>query len=192
MPSNGNSITRNPGALWFLTSEDEWYKSAYYDPTLSGGSGGYWDYPTRSNMAPTIATANSMGDISNPGTNVANYNYGADWNDQNGNVTTVGSAGPLSDSFYGAADQGGNVWEWNEALISGSFRGLRGGSWNYDAPYLESFPRGNFYGPMLEGSNVGFRVASLPSPAVPEPGSLVVWSLLGLMGVWYAKRRVRK
>ena len=43
---------------------------------------------------PTIATANAVGDISNPGANVANYNFGADWNGQNGNVTTVGTQAP--------------------------------------------------------------------------------------------------
>ena len=63
-----------------------------------------------------------MGNISNPGANVANYFNGADWNALDGNVTTVGSAGPLSYSFYGTADQGGNVSEWNEALITGSSR----------------------------------------------------------------------
>lgn len=52
-----------------------------------------------------------MGDISNPGANVANYGNGADWNGLVGNVTTVGSAGPLSYSFYGTADQAGNVFE---------------------------------------------------------------------------------
>ena len=109
-PSNGLSITRNVGATWFLTSENEWYKAAYYQPAAQGGDAdNYWLYPTASNSVPTIATANSVGDISNPGTNVANYNMGADWNSQDGNVTTVGSAGPLSQSFYGTSDQGGNV-----------------------------------------------------------------------------------
>ncbi|MDG2383228.1 MAG: SUMF1/EgtB/PvdO family nonheme iron enzyme, partial [Pirellulaceae bacterium] len=38
-----NSISRNPGATWFLPSEDEWYKAAYYDPTLNSNAGGYFD-----------------------------------------------------------------------------------------------------------------------------------------------------
>jgi probable HAF family extracellular repeat protein len=29
-PSNANSISRNPGAKWFLPSENEWYKAAYH------------------------------------------------------------------------------------------------------------------------------------------------------------------
>ena len=161
------------GATWSLTSEDEWYKAAYYQPSAQGGdSDDYWLYPTASNSAPTIATADSMGNISSPGANVANYFSGADWNSQNGNVTTVGSAGPLSDSFYGTADQGGNVYEWNETLISGSFRGLRGGTFANNANNLQS-SNGNDYNPTLEISTVGFRVASVPEPST--------W-MLGLCG----------
>ncbi|MEX2113532.1 MAG: SUMF1/EgtB/PvdO family nonheme iron enzyme [Pirellulales bacterium] len=186
-PSNRSSITRNAGAIWFLPSEDEWYKAAYYDPALASGSGDYWDYATQSNSAPTIATANSVGDISNPGANVANYDLGADWNSQNGNVTTVGSAGPLSDSFYGTADQGGNVWEWNEALISGSLRGMRGGAWNTAANTLGLLASNrNDNLPTSEGLHIGFRVAT-----VPEPSSFAL-AALGILGVMaYARRRAR-
>lgn len=191
IPSNGLSITRNAGALWFLPSEDEWYKAAYYDPTLSGGTGGYWDYPTRSNTPPTMATANSVGDISNPGANVANYYFGADWNGQAGNVTTVGSAGPLSESYYGTSDQGGNVWEWNEALI-GSYRGARGGSIvNYLSEWLRASVRGDYDPSYGFDYDFGFRVAAASLPAVPEPSSLVVWSLLGLAGLGYSRSRRR-
>jgi len=168
-PSNGLSITRNPGATWFLTSENEWYKAAYYQPAAQGGDvDNYWLYPTKSNSAPTIATANSVGDISNPGSNVANYNAGADWNGLNGNVTTVGSAGPLSDSFYGTADQGGNVWEWNEALSGESFRGLRGGSFDVSAFYIESSYRSDVGDPTNQiSAPTGFRVASFPASTLP-------------------------
>jgi formylglycine-generating enzyme required for sulfatase activity len=184
-PSNGLSITRNLGASWWLPSEDEWYKSAYHQPAAQGGDAdNYWLFPTASNSAPTVATANAVGDISNPGANVANYDLGADWNAQNGNVTTVGSAGPLSDSFYGTADQGGNVWEWNEALISGSFRGLRGGSFFLDLAYgLQSSVR-ILNGPTLESNGIGFRVAT-----VPEPSTAVLAMVgCGLM-LWWGKRR---
>ena len=92
---SGLNETRAPGATFFIPSEDEWYKAAYHQPAAQGGDADdYWLYPTASNSVPTIATANSLGDISNPGANVANYATGADWNGQNGNVTTVGSQGP--------------------------------------------------------------------------------------------------
>ncbi len=182
-PSNGDSITRNSGALWFLTSEDEWYKAAYHQPSAQGGdSDDYWLYPTASNTDPTVATANSVGDISNPGANVANYDFGADWNSLDGNVTTVGSAGALSDSFYGTADQGGNVWEWNEALISGSGRGLRGGSFFSSALHLQSSFR-NSINPSDEFSSIGFRVATVPEP------STAVLAIVGCGFLWWWRKR---
>jgi sulfatase modifying factor 1 len=57
-PSNASSITRSAGATIFLTSQNEWYKAAYYDPrtTAQGGppaNSHYWLYPTTSNTAPT-------------------------------------------------------------------------------------------------------------------------------------------
>jgi formylglycine-generating enzyme required for sulfatase activity len=181
-PSNGNSITRNVGATWFLTSENEWYKGAYYQPGAS--SNDYWLYPTASDTDPTVATASATGDISNPGSNVANYLDGADWNSQDGNVTTVGSAGTLSDSYYGTFDQGGNVWEWNEALISGSNRGLRGGSFIGSATFLQSSDRNDNF-PTIENSDIGFRVA-----AVPEPSAAVL-CIAGCVGAWVLRRRFR-
>ena len=47
-------------------------------PGASGNS--YWDYATRNDILPTVATANISGDINNGGANVANFNLGADWN----------------------------------------------------------------------------------------------------------------
>ncbi|MBI2825524.1 MAG: SUMF1/EgtB/PvdO family nonheme iron enzyme [Planctomycetia bacterium] len=186
-PSNAGSITRDGAAKWFLPSEDEWYKAAYHDPTLAGGADDYWDYPTRSNIAPTSATAGATGNITNPGANVANYNLGADWNSEDGNVTAVGSAGPLSASYYGTYDQGGNVAEWNEATSSGGLaRGLRQGSWMNAAPELAS-SFGDFGGAASEYPTIGFRVAT-----VPEPASFVLAARGAIGFICVARRRRRR
>jgi formylglycine-generating enzyme required for sulfatase activity len=179
---NGNTglITKNVGATVYLPSEDEWYKAAYYDPTPGAGGGdNYWLHATQSDTAPTLGSANSTGDISNPGANVANYNQGADWNSLDGNVTTVGSA--AANNYFGTADQGGNLWEWNDAVISGSSRGLRGGS-EYSNEFLLRSSNRNINVPSFESTSLGFRVAS-----VPEPTSLLLTMLAG--GVMLARRK---
>ena len=43
--------TRNTGATYFIPSENEWYKAAYYNPR----NGTYWTYPTQSNSLPSNA-----------------------------------------------------------------------------------------------------------------------------------------
>jgi formylglycine-generating enzyme required for sulfatase activity len=164
-------ITRNSSATVWIPTEDEWYKAAYHDPT-AGGTGNYWLYPTRSDSIPALAAANATGDVSNPGTNVANYFEGADWNGLDGNVTTVGST--TSEGHYGTLDQGGNLWEWNEAII-GASRGQRGGSFFNPENLLRSSRRQSL-GPSLEAFSVGFRVAS-----IPEPGVTVLAVLAGLL-----------
>ena len=79
-------------------------------------------------------------------------------------ITDVGAYGANSDSFYGTNDQSGNVWEWNDAVISGSSRGLRGGSWYDGDGNLASSGR-DLYDPSGEYSLIGFRVASVPEPS---------------------------
>ena len=175
-----NSITRNTGATWFLPNEDEWYKAAYYDPTLNSNTGGYFDFATRSDVAPTA-------ELPAGGINSANYN------NVFGNTTAVG-AYTSALSPYGTYDQSGNLWEWNEAIINfdSSYRGLRGGSWLDTPPISSSWYRNDVY-PSFEVYTVGFRVASLSSPAsVPEPGSLAVWAVLGGIGLCWRRRRARK
>jgi len=178
--SLGASVVRKPGARVWLPSEDEWYKAAYYEPAASGND--YWTYGTRSDDVPTVATANSVGDISNPAANVANYNFGADWNGQDGNLTSVGSAGSFSESYYGAADMTGNVWEWNETLV-GSSRGLRGGSWDDSYPYYLQSSFRSYFEPTHEYCFLGFRVA-----AIPEPGTATL-SIAGLLCLLCWRRR---
>ena len=151
---------RNAGARFWLPSENEWYKAAYHQPALQGGDAdNYWLYPTRSNTAPTIATADATGNINNDTGNIANYFRGADWNGQDGNVTTVGSGGPGNASYYGAFDMGGNVSEWTERIRGvGVYRQLRGGSWFRHFSHLQS-PHGSGDSPSIVFEEFGFRVA---------------------------------
>ena len=151
--SPGANAARQADALYFLPDDVEWKDAAYRDDSLPG----YWNYPTRSASAPTPATANSTGGIANPGANVANYNLGADWNGQNGNVTSVASAGRASASFYGTFDQGGNVMEWTETAQL-SNRVVMGGSWQDDATRLQM--SGGFgKSDSTEDAATGFRAA---------------------------------
>ena len=100
MTLTGDLIVRKPGAKYYIPTHDEWYKAAYYDPVDpgadAGGTPNYWLYPTMSDSAPSLASANAVGDVTNPGPNVANMNKGAAWNGENGNVTTVGGTMALN------------------------------------------------------------------------------------------------
>jgi len=152
-----NSITRNPDAIVFLTSEDEWYKAAYYDPDTAG----YFDYPAGMDDPVTCA-------LPGPGANMGNCDV------EVGTLTDAGSYLD-SESPFGSFDQGGNVWEWNETIL-GSNRGLRGGSWFFGPADLSSAVR-FLDSPAFGSGNVGFRVAMVPEP---RTGLLVMAGLLGL------------
>jgi formylglycine-generating enzyme required for sulfatase activity len=149
----GVNAIRSAGAIYYLPNDAEWVLAAYHDPSI----GGDWTYPTRSNTPPILATADPVGRISNPGPNVANYGLGADWNGQDGNVTTVGSAGLASATYYGTYDQGGNVSEWAEDLTLGR-RVVRGGSFQDASTFLRS-DGGETRDFFVESVKTGFRVA---------------------------------
>ena len=133
--------SRNAGATVFLTSEDEWYKAAYYD----GAS--YFDYPAGTDTQSTCALPGATANRANcwPGlldlADVGSY---------------TGSVSP-----NGTFDQGGNVSEWNEAII-GSDRGLRGGGFGDTAGYLAAGYRIPT-DPSSENEDIGFRVSSVPT-----------------------------
>ena len=164
--TSGTAPAVNPGATFYIPTEDQWYKAAYY----KGGStnAGYWDYATQSDTAPTAVTTGSTG-IGSAGStgNFANYNRGAGWNGENGNVTTVGTNGGAS--AYGAFDMSGNVSEWNDLTgAANSARGVRGGFFTDSAFYLSSSSRSANLS-QFGGSENGFRLAS--PVAVPEPST---------------------
>lgn len=159
--TSGVSISRNVGATVWIPSENEWYKAAYYDPGKGGvGVGGYWAQPTQSDSLPT---SNTIGD---PGAANFFHNLSGFVGYPGAALTDGGAYGANSASHYGTNDQAGNVWEWNEAVISSS-RGVRGGAWNADVTNPSSSVRPYLGTPMTEDQNVGFRVASV----IPEPTS---------------------
>jgi len=157
-PTNGLTVTRNAAANIFLTSEDEWYKAAYYDAL----SMSYTPDPFADGASGTCQVA--------PGTtsHAANCYFAV------GNTRPVG-AYLASISASGTFDQGGNIDEWNEAIL-GSNRGLRGASWRDPSGDMAASVQASAY-PTVEGDFIGFRVATL----VPEPGTglLVMTGLLG-------------
>jgi hypothetical protein len=173
---NPNNLYRNSKARYFVPSVDEWYKAAYYDPSANGGSGGYWNYPTGSDSAPT-----DVGSGTAAGTAVYNGQSGP------ADITLAGGLSP-----YGTMGQGGNVWEWEETDLdlvndsSSSPRGFRGGDWLIDSSILLSSTRnwGVFPNPSSQNFNLGFRVAS-----VPEPSTLLL-AALGLAAGLLARRRL--
>jgi len=149
--AGGENLYRHKDAFYFLPSENEWYKAAYYNPAGSN----YFLYPTASSTAPTaVASGTSAG--------TAVYNNAA------AVPAIVDSAGGLSP--YGTMGQGGNVFEWTESALDGSNsssseeRAFRGGDLGVSEVFLSSSLRADG-DPAFGGNRLGFRVASVPEPS---------------------------
>jgi formylglycine-generating enzyme required for sulfatase activity len=168
-PSNGLTVTRNADAIIFLTSEDEWYKAAYYDSSTLG----YNPYPFADgfNGADCVLPPGISGHSANCG--YATPPYGA--------LSDVG-AYTDSPSEYATFDQGGNVWEWNESVSTLFSRFLRGGSFDFSSSTLAASSR-NQYFPANANGNAGFRIAMIPEPTT------ALLLATGLAGLAAARRR---
>jgi formylglycine-generating enzyme required for sulfatase activity len=148
-----------------IPTEDEWYKAAYYKSGSTNA--GYWEYPTRSDTAPSNV-------LSATGTNNANF-----WNylSPGQGVFTIGApyyrteVGAFANSPgpYGTFDQGGNLFQWTETRRFSSYRVERGGSFNGQVVNLRALmydiaspasPPG-----VAAFQSDGFRVAYIPEPA---------------------------
>ena len=161
---------RNANAGYFLPSEDEWYKAAFY----SGSGSLYYDYPTGSDTTPTGV---------NSGTTANTAVFGRSTNTGPAAVTTAGGV-----SHYGTMGQGGNAAEWLESAADGTNnsatedRTLRGGAWlNPESTLRSSYHLGQ---PITgETFIMGLRVvASVPEPSA---GMLVLTAaVIPLVCLW--------
>lgn len=157
----GTNLYRHKDTHYFLPSENEWYKAAYYNPAGAN----YFLYPTAGSTVPTNVTS---------GTNAGTAVFGQLVAQGPATVTNAGGLSP-----YGTMAQGGNIYEWMETAADGTNssttenRGLRGGDWASLETELRSTSRFvSGLQPDFAANNTGFRVA-----AVPEPST---YALLGL------------
>ena len=182
----GNSFAtppaRAPGATIFLPSENEYYKAAYYDPTKSG-TGGYWQYGTRSDTPPSsVAPAGTA--------NSANIGAGTDGQSGGTLATTMATTGSTfstsvnyltnvggytsAKSYYGLSDVEGLVYNWTEGTRESFGNQLpiaRGGSWRYNEGASGAAYRNVYSGAGATSyAWYGFRIAGLPSA---PPGTTV-------------------
>jgi formylglycine-generating enzyme required for sulfatase activity len=166
--ADGTNLYRNKNAKYFLPTENEWVKAAYWNGTS------LQTWATIGDVSPTQGNGTS-------GTGWNYWDYGRPW--------AVGSG---SLELNGTYDIMGNVWEWMESpvytgdYLSGFNRGIRGGSYDLNDYYVGLLASSYLYDhgtPNDEYVNVGFRVASI----VPEPCSLALLFFGGLT-LRYRKR----
>lgn len=148
---NPGNPYRNSNAFYFLPTENEWVKAAYWNGTR------LQNYATIGNVRPIAGTD-------------TNYDYaiGGIWSVSRGTMELNGTYNMM-----------GNVLEWTEnPYVTENFtidsaRTTRGGQYVMSAAILSSYRHD--VDPAIEGTALGFRVAS-----VPEPATLILLSLGGL------------
>ena len=160
-----NRVNPNRGGqpTFWLPTENQWYKAAYYSPQRNEGKGGYYRYATASDTAP----GNVIGGQPNMANYINDYNLTyfysvpqARYIDPGQNYLLDVGVYTASPSHYGTFDQSGSVYDWNDldGRASAS-RGLRGGFFFAGAASIQSVTFAQV-SPLREGADAGFRLAS--------------------------------
>ncbi len=130
---------RNSNAYYFLPTEDEWVKAAYWNGT------NLQTYATKDNTAPDkwspAGGPNSDGQAAG-----WNYDYAYPNNNNSNDQPWDVTAGYSPEELNGTFDMMGNVWEWMENpyfsgdYLPGSIRVIRGASYtDDDDPFSSSY-----------------------------------------------------
>ena len=191
----GLAPEKNPGAKFYIPTEDEWYKAAYYKG--GGLDSGYWLFPTRSDSTP----GNTIGGSNDVNTTElrdrVKYFAVTQSSDNNWNQNYLTDVGAFTGSYgpYGTFDQGGNLAEWND--LSGAASGTRGVSGTYWDQV--TFGTGNWirWNDLPAGAQafcLGFRLAGPAAAPVPEiaPSSFGSAFVLLIGGLGWVERRTRR
>jgi formylglycine-generating enzyme required for sulfatase activity len=183
--TTGDAPARNPGATWWIPTDDEWYKAAYYKG--GGTNAGYWLYPTQSSdgsMPPGNTIGGAVDQANYRKANLYSVTQSATLSSSQNYLTDVG-AFSNSGSAYGTFDQGGNLEEWNDLNGTAGSRGLHGGDWNDNASLgMSSSSTIGVYSPDRERATIGFRIAT-----VPEPTTYAMLLMAGACAVWSRLRK---
>ena len=175
------AVVREEDAIWFLPTEDEWYKAAYHKN--DGVTGNYWDYPTKADD-PSVPSNDLINP--DPGNNANFFILPSDSTIGSPYWTTEVGEFENSESPYHTFDQGGNLWEWNETAVNSDDRGLRGSYWGNYSQWLHA-SRSSKAGMSYENDLAGFRVASVPEPSTL---TLLVYGVVGLLAYgWRTRKR---
>lgn len=158
-----DQLAHSPGALFWISTLDEWTKSMYFAPDRYGpGQEGYWYYPTSSDTAPFPGP---------PGSGFGQTSYGLPFLPH----YPVGSYGSVQ-SPWGLLDGSGGVSEYTEFADDPGRRSRvtkgTGQGFSTAADWLDSLGADS---PILGDS--GVRLAS----AVPSPSTVMPMVLLFIL-----------
>ncbi len=168
-----SNLVHKPGAKYWVPTDDELVKAAYYD-----GNGHYYDFGDAHNYPPYPSAdvpANDTG-------HTANYNYTGPGTAP-GYITDAG-AYASSKSHYGLFDIDGTLMDITETEVATGQKTMRGSAWNVANSYAYrpgTLQKTNSYGTRY--SYTGGRLAS----RVPEPATIGLMAM-GLYGLMSKKR----